>query len=115
MFHIPYLDRVPLSRLGVFLSMPTTWPDNLTRTLACFSLSLSLSFSFQKSSQKKTEREVVASFLLPPGVKIPYLLKILSDAVRCGLWTGLVVSCGVISHHIDEFNLTSPNLTCRAY
>jgi hypothetical protein len=43
MFHIPYLNRVPLSRLGVFLSMPTTWPDNLTRTLAC-SLSLSLIF-----------------------------------------------------------------------
>jgi hypothetical protein len=38
------------------------------------------------------------------------LLKILSDAVRCGLSIGLVVSCHVLSHHIDNSDLTSPNL-----
>lgn len=89
--------------------MSATLCDDMTlNILASASLShfTSLSLPFQKSSQKKTEKEVVASFLLPPGVKIPYLLKILSDAVRPGLWTGHFVLCYIMSYRQLLANLT---------
>ena len=90
--------------------MSVTLCDDMTlNILASASLShfTSLSLPFQKSSQKKTEKEVVASFLLPPGVKIPYLLKILGDAVRPGLWTGHFVLC---LYHVVSTTLSQSDL-----